>query len=206
MRKLCLRHAPQLSSRLLPYYEKRFASAMTCRQMHWNDLHPTFFWAHVQTRSFLRAMQNLSLALWEQGAREEAADISDRLLLLNPNDNQGIRYLAFAWFPVLGRWTRVEHLLKQYEGKIWTEYLYTHCLNVFRRGDDCDASLAQAVQVNPHVPELLLSDQTGSLERPDEFVSLGSREDASAYATHHQAAWKSVPLALGWLRGATKSR
>jgi len=165
-----------------------------------------FFWSDIRTRPFMRAMQSLALALWKQGVHVEAAKVADRLLLLNPNDNQGIRYLAFAWHPVLGGWERVEHLLKEYEGEIRTEYLYTHCLNVFRRGDDCEAILAQAVQINPHVPELLLSDQARSLAQFDEFVSLGSRQEAIAYATHNRAAWESVPLALGWLRGATKDR
>lgn len=164
----------------------------------------SFFWLDVHTRPFMRAMHKLSLALWDRGARDEAAAIADRLLRINPNDNQGIRYLALAWYPVLGNWPRVAEILKQYDGEIRTEYLYARCLNSFRLGEDSEAALTEAVETNPHVPALLLDKRRQYLDPSIEHVAFRSEEEAAAYAAFNRDAWESVPDALNWLRNATK--
>ncbi|HEU4579665.1 MAG TPA: tetratricopeptide repeat protein [Polyangiaceae bacterium] len=50
-------------------------------------------WAMVENRPYLRALGNLALALAEQNKWAEALAIHQRILTLNPNDNQGVRYL-----------------------------------------------------------------------------------------------------------------
>jgi tetratricopeptide (TPR) repeat protein len=163
-----------------------------------------FFGANFETRPFMRALHNLTLALWDCGDREEAASVADRMIRLNPNDNGGMRYLALAWHPVLGNWARVETLLKKYKGEARTEYLYAHCLNCVRQGTGAEEALRAAMAVNPHVPALLLATPP-SLPTPiPTSVAFRSKEEAAAYAAVNREAWTSVPLALGWLRGAVK--
>jgi len=161
------------------------------------------FWSDIDTRPFMRAMHNLALALWERGARDEAAALAERLLRLNPNDNQGVRFLALAWHPVLGNWEKVEKILKRYDGDIRTEYLYARCLDAIRRGDDAEALLADAIETNPHVPALLLNGR-GVAEWSGGSVAFGSEEEAAAYAAYNRPAWEADPHALDWLRRATK--
>lgn len=105
----------------------------------------------------MRAMHNLALVLRVCGDREAAASLADRILRLNPNDNQGIRYLALAWHPVLGNWPRVEALLKKYRDDGGADYLYARCLDRFRQGRDAEGALDDAMEENPHVPALLLA-------------------------------------------------
>ncbi len=50
-------------------------------------------WGHIDNRPFLRCMQGYGLCLWILGRFEEASRIFDRMLWLNPTDNQGIRLL-----------------------------------------------------------------------------------------------------------------
>jgi tetratricopeptide (TPR) repeat protein len=50
-------------------------------------------WAIVENRPYLRALGNLALALAEQDKWAEALAIHQRMLTLNPNDNQGVRFL-----------------------------------------------------------------------------------------------------------------
>jgi len=50
-------------------------------------------WGHIDNRPFLRCMQGYGLCLWRLGRFEEASEIFDRMLWLNPADNQGIRFL-----------------------------------------------------------------------------------------------------------------
>lgn len=50
-------------------------------------------WGVLENRPFLRALGNLALCLAEQRKWSEAIAIHRRMLELNPNDNQGVRYL-----------------------------------------------------------------------------------------------------------------
>ena len=50
-------------------------------------------WGHIDNRPF-RCMHGFGLCLWRPERFEEAADVFDRMLWLNPSDNQGIRFLV----------------------------------------------------------------------------------------------------------------
>jgi hypothetical protein len=51
-------------------------------------------WGLIDNRPFLRCMQGFGLCLWRLGRCEEAQAVFDRMLWLNPSDNQGIRFLV----------------------------------------------------------------------------------------------------------------
>jgi hypothetical protein len=55
-----------------------------------DDLLP---WGHIDNRPFLRCMHGYGLCLWRLGRFDETGQIFDRMLWLNPSDNQGIRGL-----------------------------------------------------------------------------------------------------------------
>jgi len=48
-------------------------------------------WGFIDNRPFLRCMHGSRLCLWRLGRGEEAASLFERMLWLNPADNQGIR-------------------------------------------------------------------------------------------------------------------
>lgn len=51
-------------------------------------------WGWIDNRPFLRCMHGYGLCLWRLGRFEEAGRIFDRMLWLNPSDNQGVRFLV----------------------------------------------------------------------------------------------------------------
>jgi hypothetical protein len=53
-------------------------------------------WGLVDNRPFLRCMNGYGLCLWRLGRRDEAVRVFDRMLWMNPGDNQGIRFLLPA--------------------------------------------------------------------------------------------------------------
>ena len=57
------------------------------------DFDGVLAWGHIDNRPFLRCMHGYGLCLWLLGRYEEASRIFDRMLWLNPTDNQGIRFL-----------------------------------------------------------------------------------------------------------------
>jgi tetratricopeptide (TPR) repeat protein len=51
-------------------------------------------WGRIHNRPFLRCLEGYGLCLWRLGRLAEAQRVFERLLSLNPNDNQGVR---FCW-------------------------------------------------------------------------------------------------------------
>ena len=50
-------------------------------------------WGHIDNRPFLRCMHGFGLCLWRLKRFEEAERVFERMLWLNPSDNQGVRML-----------------------------------------------------------------------------------------------------------------
>lgn len=50
-------------------------------------------WGLLDNRPFLRCLHGYGLSLWRLGQREEAIRVFQRMLRLNPSDNQGVRFL-----------------------------------------------------------------------------------------------------------------
>jgi tetratricopeptide (TPR) repeat protein len=50
-------------------------------------------WGHINNRPFLRCLHGYGLSLWRLGKSDEAREVFNRMLWLNPLDNQGIRFL-----------------------------------------------------------------------------------------------------------------
>ena len=51
-------------------------------------------WGLIDNRPFLRCLHGFGLCLWHLERFEEAGRIFDRMLWLNPSDNQGVRFLV----------------------------------------------------------------------------------------------------------------
>lgn len=50
-------------------------------------------WGRIDNRPFLRCMHGFGICLWRLGRVEEAASTFERMLWMNPTDNQGVRFL-----------------------------------------------------------------------------------------------------------------
>ena len=50
-------------------------------------------WGCLDNRPFLRCMHGYGLCLWRLGRFREAKGIFERMLWLNPSDNQGVRFV-----------------------------------------------------------------------------------------------------------------
>jgi tetratricopeptide (TPR) repeat protein len=61
-----------------------------------DDFAGVLSWGHIGNRPFLRCMHGYGLCLWRLGRLDEAERVFDRMLWLNPSDNQGVRVLIDA--------------------------------------------------------------------------------------------------------------
>jgi len=76
----------------LAHYERGQAAA-EARTVGDPARYPGLFWGDVDSRPFMRALHGRALCLWRLGQRDDARQVFAWMLELNPNDNQGVRFL-----------------------------------------------------------------------------------------------------------------
>jgi len=160
------------------------------------------FWGLLETRPYMRARLGLAQLLWGRGERDEALAHFRDMLRLNPNDNQGVRYLLAARLLEVGRDAELVTLLGNYKEDDSAAWDYTKALAAFRRvGDNAESRrlLAEAIAENRHVPAYLLRRRKMPKTMPA-FMSPGEEDEAICYMSEGGAAWSSTPGALDWLR------
>ncbi len=161
------------------------------------------FWGLLETRSYMRARAGLAEAAWVSGRRAEAVDHLVDMLRLNPDDNQGLRYLLAGWLLNLDRLDDLDALLERYDEDSAT-WLFTRALASFRSGGDSPAArklLNAAKKANKHVIGYLTGTKTLPPEPPP-YYSPGDDDDAVLYVANHLGAWKSTPGSLTWVRSS----
>ena len=165
------------------------------------------FWFLRETRPYMRARLGLAEALWASGRRVEAVDHLLAMLRMNPDDNQGLRYILAGWLLNLDRLDDLDALLEAFDERSST-WSYTKALVAFRKGGDSPQArklFAAAKKSNKHVPAYLLGRKPLPPEQPALYRP-GDEDDAVLYVGNHLGAWKSVPGAIAWVRSKTKER
>jgi tetratricopeptide (TPR) repeat protein len=160
------------------------------------------FWGFLETRPYMRAREALAFGLWAQGSREEAIDHLKTMLVLNPNDNQGVRYVLVRWLTETDRDDEVGALLASYPEDDMAMWTYPTALAAFRREGDSEGSrklLETALESNKHVPVYLLGDKPMPKTQPFAY-SPGEKDEAIIYAIDFGDGWHHTPGALEWLR------
>jgi len=158
------------------------------------------FWGMVETRPYMRARAGLARCLWLMGKREEAVSHYRELLRLNPNDNQGIRYLLAVSLLEMGEIDALQELLGQYDEPT-AAWLYTKALVAYvKQGDSAEARklLKEARDYNPHVVPYLLGEKKLPGELPQR-IGFGDKDEAVAYAAEFGHGWHQTKGAVDWL-------
>jgi tetratricopeptide (TPR) repeat protein len=163
-------------------------------------------WGWLENRPFLRCLHGQALARREEGQVEEALRLFQELLLLNPNDNQGVRVLAVETLFRLGRLEDALKITEQYHDDVMAGTLYGRALALFKLGRRREATIAlkEAVGCLPLVRKELLKTKhrLPRTARPD-VVTLGGADEAYYYWEHCGRFWEEDPEALEWLRRIT---
>ena len=160
------------------------------------------FWGILETRPYMRARHGLAGCMWALGEREKAIEHYTDMLRLNPNDNQGIRYLLAHALLEEGYEQALGELLKQYQDDATASWTYTRALWMFRKEgatEGANAALREALETNPFVPLYLLGQKSLPGVLP-EYIGFGDESEAVTYAAESLNGWLRTPGALDWLR------
>lgn len=159
------------------------------------------FWGLVETRPYMEARKGLADCLWAKGDRHEAVEHYADLIRLNPNYNQGVRDRLAPAYLTLGLIDQAEQLLEAFAEDPTGSFAFNRALLEFQQSGDADSSrhmLDQAIEANPHVPDILLGRSVMPAELPDGY-SIGGPDEAIFYFLNADEAWGETPGALDWL-------
>jgi tetratricopeptide (TPR) repeat protein len=186
-------------------YKEAIAAAERDLGPEFLERHVGHFWGLLETRPYMRARNDLANALWVLGRREEAIQHYRAMLVLNPGDNQGIRYVLATALLDEGLDDELAELLARYEDDASAYWVYSAALLAFRREGDSPRAremLARATSYNPHVPGFLTGRENIGHELPDTYEK-GKESEAAIYAQAALRGWRSSPGGLDWIRRAT---
>jgi tetratricopeptide (TPR) repeat protein len=159
-----------------------------------------FFWGLVETRPFMRAKKGYAEMSEFLGDFPEAAKHYEELLILNPDDNQGVRYLLLGVYCQLKKYDQANRLLKTYpEDSAFGTY---DCLLVefgLHGISGTMKSLLQAAkQSNPHVIPYLTGKKRMPSSVPDVYRP-GDESEAVVYADARLHIWKQHQPLIRWM-------
>jgi tetratricopeptide (TPR) repeat protein len=160
-------------------------------------------WGFVENRPFLRLYHSYGLGLMKLGRTEDALQVFENLIALNPNDNQGVRALVVSCHFALKEPDGVLSVCRQYPGDNMEQLLYGRALALFQLGKMKQAgkALDLAIQCFPLIAEELLRSKhrrpKGCSER---YVTMGSKEQAYLYWEEQGRYWTETSGAIDLLR------
>jgi tetratricopeptide (TPR) repeat protein len=160
------------------------------------------FWLATETRPYMRARLELAQLLWFMDEAQEAIDELHEMLLLNPNDNQGARYILLSYLLQDDRNEEAEKLLDDFKEDASPDWLYTHALILFiKQGPSrgANSTLKKALKSNPYVPEFLLGREPVPEDLP-QYSTPGEPIEAAHYFLQYVTFWLRTRGAIDWLR------
>jgi tetratricopeptide (TPR) repeat protein len=183
---LLLKALVSAESRLGKSFEKKYAG---------------LFWGDIDTRPFMRILASLAENAERRDSRSETIQIYERMIKLNPNDNQGVRYPLICLYLAERRLNKAQKLLDCYEGEDSAWFSWSRALLAFVQKDRPKATrlLKKARAQNPFV-ELYLSGQKQPEYLP-EFYSHGDESEAICAFFDLVEPWSRRQNALLWLGG-----
>jgi len=137
------------------------------------------FWGITETRPYMRLLAELVLLLIKTGRIAEAIQQCEKMLRLNPGDNQGMRDLLMGLYLETDHLEGVRKLLRKFPGDISAPMLWGLVLERFLSGDLNAAryALYRADDHNPYVLEFIVNNTPIPQEQP-EFYQPGEVSEA----------------------------
>ena len=166
------------------------------------------FWGFLETRPYMRARAGLAVALIKLGDEPSAIAHFRAMLKLNPNDNQGIRYLLLGCLLRSDDTAAVKDLLAAHKEDGRPYWLYTRALIAFRDEGATKAKTVRLVRdawsANQHVPAILNGTKPPTVSDSG-YVTMGGADEATEYVNNCGPAWHHTPGAVAWLNELVES-
>ena len=184
--------------------EGLYRKALELAEPEVKDIPKDGFWGILESRPYMRALHGLGLTAWKQSRLEDAIGIFKQMLKLNPNDNQGARYLMGPLYDQLGN---LEEAARWYERNGDDPHnLYHYGLALIQQNklEKAATILIFAIFTNPYIAPILLGDK---LPKSDWWhgINWAEPEYAEDYMIEYNSWWEKEELPLAFLRAVWNS-
>jgi tetratricopeptide (TPR) repeat protein len=159
------------------------------------------FWGQLETRPYMRATHWLAATFLAEKKTDKAVLLMTEMLELNPNDNQGIRYLLLDALMAVDNRAAAKNLQKKFSEDYSTNFYWHNALLAFRESGPSEDSVQAVIRAREQNP-FVLSYLVGSKRAPKNGIgiySLGDESEAIVYAEHALDMWQSTNGAINWL-------
>jgi yecA family protein len=159
------------------------------------------FWLIHETRSYMEALSELANTYLEANQFARAIECYEKGLVLNPNDNQGLRHILIGAYIRAHELEKADALLNTYEDDLSAFMRFSKLLIRYIQEGDSPAARAlkaDATAYNKHVPVYLSGKHKIPANLP-EYFGIGDKNEAIIYAHVHRDVWRNTMGAIGWL-------
>jgi tetratricopeptide (TPR) repeat protein len=147
-------------------------------------------WGIIENRPFLRATQGFGLALLRKKRTIEACEAFESLLRLNPNDNQGVRFLLVDIYLNERAIPKARAVLAAHQPDGMNIYSMALLEALEGRRREALRWLCRAVSYNPWVPDMIVGDEEFPNAEAPEYVTVGSQTEAEEYLRKLARLWR----------------
>src|SRR5690625_3013608 len=156
------------------------------------------FWMMTETRPYMRAKALHADYLYKIGDEKKAFQQYEEMLRLNPNDNQGIRYILLTMYIETAQYKKAQELINEFSDEGTAIFLFNKILvDYFINGftNQTKNFIKEANKQNPFIKDYLL----GNKKAPSEHFShigFGDETEAIVYVQENIHLWKACPELL----------
>jgi len=182
-------------------YRKAVAAGGRALGKDWETEYKGVCWLALETRPVMRALARLAMELQGEDELAEALTLYRKLMELNPNDNQGIRYQLAGCLYEAECGQELEKLLSAHKNDPSAALLYTKALHLFREhgpSKPSEKALKDAFKANTNVP-IYLSDIVEMPDEPPAYIGFGDDNEAIAYVMDQGYLWWDTEGASEWM-------
>jgi len=160
------------------------------------------FWGLSETRPFMRLSAEYGQLLWDNQKKGEALKIYEDLLRLNPNDNQGLRYILINWLIDQNQFSKAKALLKKYKERSAFMLFSALLLSIKEQKKDKEIieKYISANKENPFIVKYLLKKRKLPELLP-EYFGIGDKDEAVIYCFNAIDVWRKDKNAIKKLKG-----
>lgn len=161
-------------------------------------------WGWLDNRSFLRCYANLGLCYLDNNFYDKAKPIFERILGMNPNDNQGMRDPLLNCYLRLGELEAALNLCNCYPVDTLVGITYGKALVLYKQGkkEEAEKQFTRAMRYSPRVAKELIKPRH---IKPIDYgkwpgIAIGSQEEAYEYWLYYGQLWKTTPGMLPFIK------
>ncbi len=184
----------------LTYFEKGVNIGKRIFGDNYLKKHRSHFWGLHETRPYMRCLLEYADCLYKLGKKNLSVSIMEEMILLNPNDNQGVRDQLMLHLIELNEFEKFKTYSELYKGDFGANAFFNQALYSFKtegENEKSDKLLKEAIKENKFVLPMIISSKVQT-NYPDTY-GIGSKEEAKYYSVFAQRIWQQTPGAVKWM-------